>query len=163
MATRSPEEIEAFCHRADAHWTRNGSRRTRVREVISRVIAAQIAPFSAEELRVQALRIDRGISYASIYRTLASLVEAGLLREFAGPDEHRCYTPADTAHAGVSNIVCTDCGQVVPMNDDCLPLREGFLARQLGFTPRKMSLRIEASCEELRRCGACARRKRRET
>lgn len=133
-----------------------------MRDVLSKVIAAQAAPFTAEELLVLARRVDRGISHASIYRTLASLVEAGLLREFAGPNDLRCYSLADTAHAGVSNIVCTDCNKVVPMEDDCLPLREGFLAKQLGFSPQKMSLRIEASCEELRQHGDCARKKRRE-
>ncbi|MDF3057042.1 MAG: fur [Rariglobus sp.] len=161
MATRSPEDIEAFCRRAQDHWSKDG-RRTQVRDILSRVVAAQAAPFSADELRTQARRIDRGISYASIYRTLGSLVEAGLLREIVGPNDRRCYTLIDSTHTGVSHIVCTDCEQVVPMNDDCLPLREGFLARQLGFTPRKMSLRIEASCEELRQHGACARRKQKE-
>ncbi|CAM3001556.1 Fur family transcriptional regulator [Rariglobus hedericola] len=160
MATRPPEDIEAFVQRAQDHWSKDGSRRTQVRDVLSRVVAAQAAPFSADELRTQARLIDRGISYASIYRTLGSLVEAGLLREITGPNDLRCYTLIDSKHTGVSNIVCTDCEQVIPMNDDCLPLREGFLAKQLGFNPQKMSLRIEASCEELRQCGSCARRKR---
>jgi len=159
MATRSPEAIEVFCQRANEHWSKEGSRRTQVRDILSRVIAAQAAPFSAEELRTRARLIDRGISYASIYRTLSSLVGAGLLGEITGPNDLRCYTLIDSTHTGVSNIVCTDCQQVVPMIDDCLPLREGFLAKQLGFNPLKMSLRIEASCEELRQQGACSRRK----
>lgn len=163
MVTRTPEEIEAFCQRAQDYWTKEGSRRTAVRDVLSRVAAAQTAPFSADELRIQARRVDRGISYASIYRTLASLVDAGLLREITGPNDLRCYTLIDSVHTGVSNIVCTDCERVVPMVDDCLPLREGFLARQLGFNPKKMSLRIEASCEELRQQGVCSRRKSKET
>jgi hypothetical protein len=48
----------------------------------------------------------------------------------------------------------------VPLADECLPLREGFLAKQLGFLPSKMNLRIEASCEVLRQQGVCERRKR---
>lgn len=159
MATRTADEIETFRQRAQEYWSKDGSRRTQVRDVLSRVIGAQTSPFSADELRTQARKLDRGISYASIYRTLASLVEAGLLRELTGPNGLRCYTLIDATHTGVSNIVCTDCEQVIPMNDDCLPLREGFLAKQLGFHPQKMSLRIEASCEELRAHGACSRRK----
>ena len=153
------EEVATLCQRAQEHWSKDGSRRTQVRDVLSRVVASQAAPFSAEELRTHARAIDKGISYASIYRTLASLVSAGLLREITGPNDLRCYTLIDSKHTGVSNIVCTDCERVVPMNDDCLPLREGFLARQLGFNPQKMSLRIEASCEELRQHGACTKRK----
>lgn len=159
MASRSPEDIEAFCERAQAHWAKEGSRRSQVRDVLSRVIAAQTVPFSAEELLAHARAVDRGISHASVYRTLGSLVAAGLLHEFPGPNQLRCYNLVDSSRPGVTNIVCTDCEQVVPMDDGCLPLRESFLAKQLGFTPSKMSLRIEASCEELRSSGTCARRK----
>ncbi|MFH1498815.1 MAG: transcriptional repressor [Verrucomicrobiota bacterium] len=159
MATRTPEAIEAFCLNAQDHWNRQGGRRSQVREVLTRIIGAQQLPFSAEQLLAEARREDRGISQASVYRTLAGLVEAGLLNAFTGPGQLRCYSVVDAGRGGVSNIVCTDCEQIVPMQDDCLPLREGFLARQLGFTPSKMSLRIEASCEELKRTGACARRR----
>lgn len=160
MATRSPEAIEAFCLGAQRHWSEQGGRRSQVRDVLTRIIASQELPFTAEQLLAEARRADRGISQASVYRTLGGLVEAGLLNEFIGPGQLRCYNLVDTAHPGVSNIVCTDCRQVVPLPDDCLPLREGFLARQLGFTPSKMSLRIEASCEELKRTGTCGRGKR---
>lgn len=55
----------------------------------------------------------------------------------------------------MTNIICMDCEQAMPLADECLPLREGFLAKQQGFLPSKMNLRIEASCEELRKSGAC--------
>lgn len=159
MATRSPEAIEAFRLSAHRYWSEQGGRRSQVRDVLARIIGSQALPFSAEQLLAEARREDRGISQASVYRTLGSLVEASLLNEFTGPGQLRCYSVVDAGHGGVSNIVCSDCEQIVPMNDDCLPLREGFLARQLGFTPSKMSLRIEASCDELRRTGACKRHK----
>ena len=92
---------------------------------------------------------------------LASLVAGGLLREAPGARGNRCYTIATAPGGGMTNIICTDCEQVVPLADECLPLREGFLAKQLGFIPSRMNLRIEASCEELRQNGSCQRRKKR--
>ena len=132
------------------------------------MIAAEVDPFTAEDLLARARKVDRLISYASVYRTLASLVDSGLLREAPGAREHRCYTLASAPGGGMTHIICTDCEQVVPLADECLPHRrierrraaEGFLAKQQGFIPSKMTLRIEASCEELRRSGACERRKR---
>jgi Fe2+/Zn2+ uptake regulation proteins len=160
MAERTPEQIETFCAAAQNYWASQGSRRTQVRDVLCRVIAAEADPFTAEELLAKARKVDRLISYASVYRTLASLVESGLLREAPGAREHRCYTLASAPGGGMTHIICTDCEQVVPLADECLPLREGFLAKQQGFIPKKMTLRIEASCEELRRSGVCERRKR---
>lgn len=162
MSVRNSEQVEAFCQAAQAHWQKLGSRRTQVRDVLCRVIAEEEAPFTAEELLAHARKVDRLISYASVYRTLGSLVEAGLLREAPGARDNRCYTLTTAPGGGVTNIICTDCEQVVPIADECLPLREGFLAKQQGFLPSKMNLRIEASCEELRKHGVCERRKRRE-
>lgn len=159
MTPRTPHQIEAFCERAAAAGMERGGRKTQVRDVICRVIGEQTAPFNAEELLRKVRKIDRIISMASVYRTLASLIESGLLREVEGVRGTRCYLVVEERNDALSSIVCTDCEQVVMMPDECLPLREGFLARQLGFNPKKMSLRIEASCEELRRSGTCRRRK----
>ena len=158
MADRTPEEIEAFCQAAESHWRQTGSRRTQVRDTLARVIASQASPFTAEQLLGWARSVDKVISQASVYRTLANLVESGLLREAPGPKDLRCYTPATTPGGGMGNIVCTDCDHIEPLADRCLPLREGFLARQLGFAPTKMTLRIDASCDELRLKGSCSRR-----
>ena len=161
MADRTSAQIEAFFDASQAYWQKQGSRRTQVRETLCRVIAAQTDPFTAEELLAKARKVDRVISYASVYRTLASLVAGGLLREAPGARGNRCYTIATAPGGGMTNIICTDCEQVVPLADECLPLREGFLAKQLGFIPSRMNLRIEASCEELRQNGSCQRRKKR--
>lgn len=160
MTARTPQQIDAFTERAEACWQEQGGRRTQVRDVICRVIGSQAAPFDAEELLREVRKVDRVVSMASVYRTLAKLVEAGALREIPGARGTRCYVIVEEVNDGMSSIVCTDCEQVVVMDDGCLPLREGFLARQLGFYPKKMSLRIEASCEELRVRGECQRRKR---
>ncbi len=156
---RTPEQIEAFCQHAREHWRSNGSRHTEVRDVICRVIASSESPLTAEELLTDARKVDRVISLASVYRTLADLEEAQLLRAVPGPRGLRCYQIADAGSTAVATIVCSDCNKVVPMTDECLPLREGFLAKQLGFNPERMNLRIEASCDELRQHGACDRRK----
>jgi Fe2+ or Zn2+ uptake regulation protein len=56
------------------------------------------------------------------------------------------------------HIVCTDCGQVMRVQDECITLRERFLANRLGFKPLKLNVRIEASCLDLLESGTCSRR-----
>ena len=130
---------------------------TVVRRLISEQAFAAIEPFHAEELHARVRTLDRGVSLASVYRTLGQLVEADLLRTITGTHGERHYTVVDQPAAGLSHIVCTDCKRVHPMDDPCLPMREGPLVRRQGFVPLSMSLRIEAACEELRLRGTCSK------
>jgi hypothetical protein len=56
--------------------------------------------------------------------------------------------------------VCSDCHQVIQVQDECITLRERFLANNLGFSPLKLTVRIEATCLDLREKGRCERRDR---
>lgn len=158
MSVRDPAQVAALLASAEVFWRSKGQRTTVVRRIVSRHALSSLEPFDAEGL-LAAVRVeDRAVSLASVYRALADLVAAGLLRAMAGgPGERHHYVVADTPAAGLSHIVCTDCEQVLPLADPCLPLREGALARGQGFTPRSMSLRVEASCDQFHATGVCPR------
>jgi Fur family ferric uptake transcriptional regulator len=63
-------------------------------------------------------------------------------------------------HPRHNHLICTDCRKVVEFEDQHLNLLEDCLARRLGFQPQSSSLRIEASCDELRTRGQCASRRK---
>lgn len=157
VSARSPEHIAALVAQAAEHWRTQGSRITHVRRIVCEQAFASLSPFDAETLLVRARAVDRAISLASVYRTLSQLVACDLLRSVPGTHGERHYTVVDAPAAGMSHIVCTDCDRIFPLPDPCLPLREGALARQHGFHPQSMTLRVEASCEEYRRNGSCTR------
>lgn len=158
MSVRKSAEVAPLLARAEVFWRTRGQRPTVVRRIVARHALSSLEPFDAESL-LAAVRVeDRAVSLASVYRALADLVAAGLLRAMAsGPGERHHYVVADTPAAGLSHIVCADCDQVLPMPDPCLPLREGALARSQGFTPRTMSLRVEATCDQFHATGSCPR------
>jgi Fur family ferric uptake transcriptional regulator len=157
MSLRDPEQVAALVAQATEFWRSQGSRITHVRRVICEQAFASLAPFDAEALLLRARAVDRAISLASVYRALGQLVSAKLLRSVPGGRGERHYTVVDAPAAGMSHIVCLDCRSVLPLPDPCLPLREGALARQHGFNPQAMTLRVEATCNELRETGSCAR------
>jgi Fur family ferric uptake transcriptional regulator len=128
---------------------------TVVREIICRSIADRSTAFIADELWVEVRKHDRGISIASIYRTLTDLVQAGLLREIHGPRDERAFVKSASTAATSGHLICKDCHRIVPLSDDCLALREGAMIRGLGFETGGMHLQIEAACESLKRCGTC--------
>jgi Fe2+ or Zn2+ uptake regulation protein len=156
--TRAAPEVESLLAHASAFWAARGQRLSIVRRVVATEAFARLVPFDAETLLAAARAKDRGISPASVYRVLSDLVAASLLRSVTGSRGERNYTVVDAPAAGLSHIVCTDCDRVHALPDPCLPMREGPLVRQHGFTPTAMSLRVEASCQELHTTGNCAKR-----
>ncbi len=155
MSENSTNPVDPFTLRATAYWQERGGRMTVVREIICRSINSQNSDFDAEELWQVARKIDRGISMASIYRTLTDLVEADLLREIHGPRDQRAFVKAESTAAASGHLICKDCHRIVALNNDCLALREGAMIRGMGFETGGMQLQIEAACESLKRCGIC--------
>jgi Fur family ferric uptake transcriptional regulator len=135
-----------------------GYRVTKPRELILRAAISFTEPFHAEDLLAKAREIDRLISLATVYRTLPMLLDSRLIREVELNREHRYYEVNREQSPAAFHIVCTDCGQVVQVQDECITLRERFLANRLGFKPSKLNVRIEAACLELLETGECRRR-----
>ncbi|NBR45966.1 MAG: transcriptional repressor [Verrucomicrobia bacterium] len=114
--------------------------------------------FTAESLLAQCRRRNGKVSRATVYRTLAFLVKAGLLRQVGLGQQSPQYDPnfADAPRHG--HFVCVDCQKVVEFHDPCLDVRESIVTKEHGFSPKRVSLQIEASCDAFREKGVCPRR-----
>jgi Fur family transcriptional regulator, ferric uptake regulator len=155
MSDDSCHSAGDFIARATDFWQQRGGRLTFVRKLICDCAARRRTTFTAESLWTETRKTDKGISIASIYRTLADLAEAGLLREFPRPGHPCMFVRIADGGQAKGHLICKDCKRVVPFDDDCLALREGTTVRTLGFQTAGMSLRIEAHCENLRQSGNC--------
>ena len=149
------DQTEAFLRAAESYWKSRNSSMTAVRRILCRKLAGASEALDAETLLREARAEDRLISLSTVYRTLASLSEGGLLTEVEGRSGKMNYHPAPTNRQATSHIVCEDCGHVTPIENPCLTLREGASAQQRGFTPSKITLRMEARCDRLKKDGAC--------
>jgi len=114
--------------------------------------------FTAEALLSRSRRRDAHVSRATVYRTLAFLVKAGLIRQVGLGQQSPQYDPnfADAPRHG--HFVCVDCQKVVEFHDHCLDVRESIVTKDHGFSPQRVSLQIEASCDSFREKGVCPRR-----
>jgi Fur family ferric uptake transcriptional regulator len=148
---------DALFQEALAYLREGGFRVTKPREVIVRTAISFTQPFHAEDLLAKAREVDRLISLATIYRTLPMMLDSHLIREVELNREHRYYEVNREQSPAAFHIVCADCRQVVQVQDECITLRERFLANHLGFSPLKLTVRIEATCLDLREKGSCQR------
>jgi len=81
-----------------------------------------------------------------------------LLREIDLGKDIKYYDPNFLEHPNHNHLICVDCDKVVEFSDENINLLEDCITRRLGFRPTKKAIRIEASCEELRRKGSCKSR-----
>lgn len=157
--THTPAEL---VDRARLAWKAQAAPFTSVRRILCEAAFSLVDPFAAEQLLARARQSDRLISLSTVYRTLAQLSEFGLLREIENPRGQRLFIAANSPAAGTGHVVCRDCGQVIALDSPCLNLREGALAREHGFSAKQVSVRIEATCDQLHSTGRCTRRSKQE-
>lgn len=154
--------LEEIKERFNAFIMTKGLRRTRQREVIVEAAFGTKEHYTAEELWEMARKLDRTASRATVYRTLALLVECGLLREIDLGKDVVCYDPNFLESPDHNHLICLDCEKVVEFDDPHISVLEDCISRRLGFTPTLKAIRIEARCDELRRSGVCRQKKRKE-
>src|SRR5947209_6297066 len=114
--------------------------------------------FTAEQLLQWSRRRDKSVSRATVYRTLPLLTESGLVREMDFGKDYKFYDPNYADHPNHSHIICEDCERIVEFESQKIARLENQISHKLGFSLRAQRLQITASCQELKRLGACRKK-----
>jgi Fur family transcriptional regulator, ferric uptake regulator len=154
----APEQTAEIRAKVLAYMESNGMRITNQRKAIIEAAFSTTDHYTADDLLERARALDESVSRATVYRTLPVLVQTGLLRELDLGKDQKYYDPNYATHPNHNHIICLDCDKIVEFEDYCLDVRESVLAKNLGFRPGTVRLRIEGTCEELAKSGTCSRR-----
>ena len=111
--------------------------------------------FNAEQLLEWARERDPSVSRATVYRTLPLLTESGLVHEMDFGKDYKIYDPKYPEHPNHNHIICDDCDKVVEFESEQLDALENEISQKLGFKVNTQQLRINASCEEMKKMGEC--------
>lgn len=99
---------------------------------------------SAEDV-YRALLADRtDIGLATVYRVLAQLEQAGLLKRSNIQSDKAIYELDDGQHH--DHLVCLDCGKVEEFKDDGIERRQNEIAQERGFRLQEHALSLYATC-----------------
>ena len=158
LRERPKKQPDVLFEEALSYLKAGGFRLTKPREIIVRAAISFSEPFHAEDLLAKARALEPEISLATTYRTLPMLLDSHLIREVELNREHRYYEVNREQSPAAFHIICSDCEQVIQVQDECIMLRERFVANSLGFKPLKLNVRIEATCLDLHEKGTCERR-----
>jgi Fur family ferric uptake transcriptional regulator len=119
-----PIDIEALC-------AQRGLRITEQRRVIARVLSESTDHPDVEKLHERATAIDRGISIATVYRTVRLFEEAGILDRHDFGDGRARYEAAPEAHH--DHMIDVESGNVIEFVDPELESLQRQIAERLGF------------------------------
>ncbi len=138
---------------------KKGLRKTTQRDAIIEAAFSTTEHYTAEDLLLMAREIDKDVSRATVYRTLPLLVECGVLKEMDFGKDYKFYDPNYVDHPNHNHLICVDCNRIVEFEDVHIDTLETCISKRLGFTPERKTVRIEATCDDLRRKGVCLQRK----
>jgi len=122
-----------------------GLRSTSQREAILKIFIGAGQHLSAEELYARVKKAHPGIGYATVYRTLKLLAEAGLAEERRFEDgfarfEHK---NADAHH---DHLICTRCGAIIEFENERIEALQQEVAMKNGFNVQSHKLELYGLC-----------------
>lgn len=121
-----------------------------------RYIFAQHNHFDADQLIDDMKRASFHVSRATVYRTLAKLVDAGLLRRLElGP---RMFYEHDYGYPQHEHIVCQQCGKIIEFQDPAIETVIRDVCRENHFLSLGHTFIIRGTCSECNRARVTKRR-----
>lgn len=118
------DRIEKLC-------VAKGMRMTEQRKVIARVLSLAKDHPDVEELHRRASAIDKGISIATVYRTVRLFEEAGILERHDFRDGRSRYEEVPDEHH--DHLIDMKSGKVIEFLDPEIERLQHEIARRLGF------------------------------
>jgi len=126
-----------------------GLRATKPREQVAEIALHQETHFEIQTLIREVQQKHPDIGPATVYRSVKTLCEAGLLSETLQNDGGvTLYEPYEEEHH--DHIICVDCGEIFEFHDEGLERAQDKAIKAMGFAEAKHKHVIYAKCGYLR-------------
>lgn len=145
-ASQAGASIEEKRGRFAEHIARHGLKTTRQRNCVADVFFAQDEHLTIEEMLELVRKQDPKIGYATVYRTLKLLTEAGLAAERKFADGVARYEQA-LGQKHHDHMVCTECGEVIEFVSDKIEELQDSIAAKHGFKLKSHKLELYGICK----------------
>ena len=140
MKNKASEQLSEFL-------AGQGLKSTRQRNNIFAVFVSAGRHLSAEELTLLVKKTDAGIGYATVYRTMKLLAEAGLAHErrFEDGITRFEYNAAKGHH---DHLICTRCGRIIEFENEKIEELQRGVAKKNRFTVHSHKLELYGFCAD---------------
>ncbi len=125
-----------------------GLKITAPRKAILQAFVGEHGPFTAEEIHT--IITKRVCDLATVYRTLGSLEEAGILKRCDFKDSLARYELAEPGHAHHHHIICNKCRRIEIIEDHEVAHELDRLGKKMGYAEVSHSLEFFGICPQCR-------------
>jgi Fur family transcriptional regulator, ferric uptake regulator len=145
-----PAAIERLRSRLISYMAKKGLRSTAQRRLIVDTFFEGAAHMTIEDLLNEVRSRDRGIGYATVYRTLKLLAECGVASERKFGDGLSRYELADDASAHHDHLICVSCGKITEFEEPRIEALQDEVAARNGFQVTSHKHEMYGICFECR-------------
>jgi len=136
--------------RLASYMSKKGLRSTAQRRLIVDTFFGGASHMTIEDLLNEVRSHDRGIGYATVYRTLKLLAECGVASERRFGDGLSRYELADDASAHHDHLICVSCGKIVEFEEPRIEALQEEIAVRHGFDVSSHKHEMYGTCPECR-------------
>lgn len=119
--------------RLQRYMLKKGLRSTAQRRLIIDTFFETASHTTIEDLLSEVRTHDKGIGYATVYRTLKLLAECGVASERRFGDGLSRYELADDASAHHDHLICVSCGTIIEFEEPRIESLQDEIAARYGF------------------------------
>ena len=138
----------ALRERLAAYMASQQKKSTRQRELIFDCFLTLDQHVSLQELLERVQERDAGVGYATVYRTMKLLTEAGVAEERNFGEGMARWEPADLGQDHHDHLICTTCGHIFEFEDELIETRQGEVADAHGLTIQRHRHEIYGACKQ---------------
>lgn len=140
--------VDRLRARLQAYMAKKGLRSTAQRRLIVDTFFEGASHMTIEDLLTEVRARDKGIGYATVYRTLKLLAECGVASERRFGDGLSRYELADDAKAHHDHLICISCGTIVEFEEPRIELLQEEVARRYGFQVSSHKHEMYGTCAD---------------
>src|SRR4029079_16495900 len=143
-----PATLERLRVRLSTYMAKKGLRSTAQRRLIVDTFLEGAAHMTIEDLLNEVRVRDRGIGYATVYRTLKLLAECGVASERRFGDGLSRYELADEASTHHDHLICVECGKIIECEEPRIEALQDEIAARYGFEITSHKHEMYGSCAD---------------
>ncbi len=150
MTESNQAALEKLRARLQAYMAKKGLRSTSQRRLIIDTFFDGASHMTIEDLLNRVRARDRGIGYATVYRTLKLLAECGVASERRFGDGLSRYELSDDASAHHDHLICVSCGKIIEFEEPRIEVLQDEIAARYNFDVISHKHEMYGTCADCR-------------
>lgn len=150
MNDTSKASLDKLRSRLQTYMAKKGLRSTSQRRLIIDTFFEGAPHMTIEDLLAEVRTRDKGIGYATVYRTLKLLAECGVASERRFGDGLSRYELADEATTHHDHLICVSCGKIIEFEEPRIEELQEEIASRYGFEVASHKHEMYGTCSDCR-------------